>query len=430
VVVGKVRGRICGRETQFSASGRKNSRIAGEKSASESDRISDEVLRPEVRESDSRFRELVEAAPDAILEVDDRGYIVLVNQEAERLFRSSREELVGRLIEDLVPERFRSKHATHRDHYGARPVKRPMGSGLDLWARRSDGSEFPVDIKLSPLETETDLRVMCIVRDITDRKAAEQQIHALNQSLEQRNREVERANQLKTEFLASMSHELRTPLNSIIGFSDLLSEAKAGELNEKQKRFVARISEGARHLSLLINDILDLSKIEAGRIDLSIQQFAVEPSIQEILLSVRPIAESKKLTLAADIDSGLTIQADQTRFRQVIYNLLSNALKFTPEGGRVTVEASAVDDFLRVRVSDTGVGILPEEMANIFEKFHQAGPTTKGIREGTGLGLAITKRLVELHGGKVSVESELEKGSQFTVELPFRATAGGGSHGL
>jgi PAS domain S-box-containing protein len=388
------------------------------------------ALGPEVRESHSRFRELVEAAPDAILEVDDLGHIVLVNEEAERLFRSGREELVGRLIEDLIPERFRSKHATHRDQYGAGPVKRPMGLGLDLWARRSDGSEFPVDIKLSPLETEAGLRVMCIVRDITDRKAAEEQIRALNQRLEQRNREVERANQLKTEFLASMSHELRTPLNSIIGFSDLLSEVKTGELNEKQKRFVERISEGARHLSLLINDILDISKIEAGRIDLCIQQFAVEPSIQEILLSVRPIADSKKLTLAAEIDPALAIQADQTRFRQVIYNLLSNALKFTPEGGKVTIEASAADDFLRVRVTDTGVGIPPEEISHIFEKFHQAGPTTKGIREGTGLGLAITKRLVELHGGTIAVDSELGKGSQFTVVLPFRTIAGGGSHGV
>jgi signal transduction histidine kinase len=210
--------------------------------------------------------------------------------------------------------------------------------------------------------------------------------------LEQQNREVERANRLKSEFLASMSHELRTPLHAIIGFSDLLGEEKSGELNEKQRRFIERISHGAKHLLALINDFLDLSRIEADRVEFVVDTFAVEPAIRDVLSSVRPLAESKQLALAADIDSTVTVQADRTRFRQIIYNLISNALKFTAEGGTVRAEATKNADFVCIQISDNGTGIPLEEIGNIFEKFHQAGPTTKGTREGTGLGLAITKR--------------------------------------
>lgn len=381
-----------------------------------------EATAPESRldaaQGDARFRELVEAAPDGILEVDTAGRILLVNEEAERLFHCSRQELVGELVEAFIPERFRAIHPSHRVRYSAQPVRRPMGLGLDLWARRPDGSEFPVDIKLSPLDTESGPRVMCVIRDITDRKRAEEQIHALNQKLEQRNREVERASQLKNEFLASMSHELRTPLNAINGFAQLLGEGRHGELTEKQQRFVARISDGARHLLALINDILDLSKIEAGRVNLELQDFRVGRTVEHVLLSFRIVAESKKLNLNANVPPHLKIRADETRFRQIVYNLLSNAVKFTREGGSISVTAQPRGAFLCLMVSDTGVGISSEEQETIFEKFYQAGATTKGIREGTGLGLAIAKRLVDVHGGRISVESEIGKGSRFLVELP------------
>ena len=231
---------------------------------------------------DTRFRELFEAAPDAIFEVDHEGTICLANEEAERLFGCPRAELIGRRVEELVPERHREAHLTHRGHYQDHPVKRRMGSGLDLWARKADGSEFPVDIKLSPIETDDGLRVMCVVRDITERRQTEEQIRSLNDSLERRNREVERANQLKSEFLASMSHELRTPLNAIIGFSDLLREQIAAQLSEKQQRHLNHISHGARHLLTLINDILDLSKIEAGRLDLRLEKLTLPDDIEEV----------------------------------------------------------------------------------------------------------------------------------------------------
>jgi PAS domain S-box-containing protein len=187
---------------------------------------------------DTSFRELFEVSPDAILEVDHEGTIRLVNEEAERLFGWPRKELIGRRVEELLPERHREEHLTHRGHYHDHPLKRPMGSGLDLWALKADGTEIPVDIKLSPIQTADGLRIMCVVRDITDRRRAQAQINSLNENLERRNRDVERTNQLKSEFLASMSHELRTPLNAIIGFSDLLQEQSAGVVNEKQQRYL------------------------------------------------------------------------------------------------------------------------------------------------------------------------------------------------
>ncbi|HYL15823.1 MAG TPA: response regulator [Terriglobales bacterium] len=364
------------------------------------------------------YRELFEVAPDAILEVDHEGAIRLVNEEAERLFGWPRSKLIGKRVEELLPERHRQGHLTHREHYHAHPTKRRMGSGLDLWALKADGTEFPVDIKLSPIQTDDGLRTMCVVRDVTERRRTEAQIRSLNENLERRNREVERANQLKSEFLASMSHELRTPLNAIIGFSDLLHEQSAGGVNEKQQRYLNHISHGARHLLTLINDILDLSKIEAGRLDLRLEKLTLPEDIEEVFTSMRQAATAKGLRLDIHVRSGLEFHADKTRFRQIIYNLLSNAVKFTPAEGNITVEAHAEGSLLRLVVSDTGIGIPPSEIETIFGAFHQAAETTKGVREGTGLGLAITKRLVELHRGRIWVESEVGRGSRFYVEIP------------
>src|SRR6202158_4822057 len=231
---------------------------------------------------EKRYRKLLEAAPDAILEVDRKGHIVLVNVQAEKLFGCARSELLGKPVEFLIPERFQGPHPGHRKDYFTHPIMRPMGTGLDLYAKRADGTEFAVDVTLSPYEAEGGDRVICVVRDVTERKRAEEQIRTLNQQLveankglELQNREVEKANRMKGEFLASMSHELRTPLHAIIGFSDLLAEQGAVQFSSKQKRFVGHIQQGARHLLKLINDILDLSKIEAGHLELKYEDFNV-----------------------------------------------------------------------------------------------------------------------------------------------------------
>ena len=378
-----------------------------------------------------RFRDLLEAAPDGIIEVEEQGRIVLANAAASKMFGYTREELAGMWVEDLIPHRFREKHLTHRQRYWAAPQTRPMGFGLALSAQRKDGTQFPVEISLSPVEGEHGLRVTAIVRDVAERQNAEEktrqmqerltaELAAKNQELAVRNREVERADRLKSEFLASMSHELRTPLHTVIGFTELLLEELEGPLNDKQRRFLNHIRKDSNHLLELINDILDLSKIEADRMELKPEDFDVVAALEEALAGIRPLAANKSLTLVVDAEPGIMLCADRVRSREIFYNLLSNAVKFTPEGGRISVRAAVEGETVIVAVEDTGVGIPRAEHLSIFDKFHQVGHTTKGVREGTGLGLAITKRLVELHGGSISVESELGQGSCFTVTLPRR----------
>ena len=365
-----------------------------------------------------RFRDLLEAAPDAIIEVDRAGNIVLLNATTEKLFGYSRDELLGNSVDLLIPGHLRELHSKHREQYLSSPGTRPMGTGLTLRAVRKDGSEFPVEISLSPTKAGKTTRVTAIIRDVTAQKQAEEQIRTTNIQLEQRNREVERANQLKSEFLASMSHELRTPLHTIIGFTELLAEQSEGPLNEKQQRFIHHVHQDALHLLELINDVLDLSKIEAGRVDLRLEHFDAGEVVREALIGIFPMSEAKGHIMVNRVDS-CPVYADRVRFREILTNLLSNAVKFTPDKGEITVSAErSAEGLAAFTVSDTGIGIAPADHGAIFETFRQVGSTTRGVREGTGLGLAIVKRLVEMHGGRITIESERGKGSRFTFTIP------------
>jgi PAS domain S-box-containing protein len=379
----------------------------------------------ETRKADERFRELLEAAPDAIIEVDREGTIVLLNRVTEQMFGYSREELLGGRVEILIPNDLRGAHVQHRGAYWNHPSTRNMGSGLKLEGQRNDGSRFPVEISLSPVRSEDGFRVTAIIRDVSERKRSEDHLHAIQerytQELELRNREIERANRLKSEFLASMSHELRTPMHTIIGFSELLGEELKGPLNSDQKRFVDHIHKDSLHLLDLINDILDLSKIEAGRLELRREVFDAPVAIEEVLASIRPQGSAKSIQIESRLEVSTPIEADRVRFKQVLFNLLSNAMKFTPEGGSVVVAGAVRGASLEISVMDTGIGIPSEEHESVFDKFYQVSATTKGVREGTGLGLAITRRLIEAHGGKIWVESEPGKGSTFTFLLPMTA---------
>jgi signal transduction histidine kinase len=259
-----------------------------------------------------------------------------------------------------------------------------------------------------------------LLRTFATQSALAIQNARLFQEIEEKSRQVEAASQHKSEFLANMSHELRTPLNAIIGFSEVLTERMFGELNAKQEEYLKDIYASGTHLLSLINDILDLSKIEAGRMELELSDFHLPTALDNALTLIRERAGRRSITLQISVDERLgEVRADERKIRQVVLNLLSNAIKFTPEGGRIEVGAVPKDGSVEVSVSDTGVGIAPEDQEAIFEEFRQVGTAEKKA-EGTGLGLTLCRKFIELHGGRIWVTSQVGAGSTFTFTIPVR----------
>jgi len=372
--------------------------------------------------AERRFRELIENAPDAILQVDAAGTIVIANRTAETMFGYSHQELLDNSVDELIPKANRAGHAAHRAEFAAAGQSRPMGAGLDLRARRRDGTEFPVEISLSPVHTKNGTHVTAVIRDVTERKRTEERVRLLQESymmeLESRHKESERVNNLQSEFMASVSHELRTPLHTIIGFSELLGEQEHGTLNADQQRFLHHIHADAEHLLGLINDVIDLSRVEAGRLKVHTENLSLRAAVSEAVNAISAMAGAREVAIREGLCPDVTVLADPLRLRQILYNLLSNGVKFTKPGGEVSVAAKFEGDFVHITVSDTGIGLQAEECSRVFDKFYQVGFTSAGVREGTGLGLAICKQLVEMQGGKIWVESEPGRGSRFQFTLP------------
>lgn len=511
-----------------------------------------------LQDNEAKFRAFLESASESIIVTNANSEIVIFNAKAEELFGYDHTEVFGHSVEFLMPERFHENHVAHRLGYREQPTRRSMSKTRNLLARRKDGTEFPIEAGLSPVQTKDGTFVMTFLTDITERKQAEEEIKRLNKSLEHRARESEtryqqivelaeegiwvvdseakttyvnqamvrmlgyteaellgrqifdfiseadralarvnlerrksgtddkyeiqlrtkngktvwtymstspvldengkmlwscalvyditerkqadeqlrqsserislanaelaRATRLKDEFLANMSHELRTPLNAILGLSEALQEEVYGSLTDKQRKSMRTIESSGRHLLELINDILDLSKIESGKMQLQTAPVDVHSLCESSLTFVKQLAHQKRIKLSSKISEGLgEIEVDERRIRQVLINLLSNAVKFTPEGGEVCleIEGNLSSETLQFSVIDTGIGIAPESIDKMFQPFVQLDSSLSRRYAGTGLGLALVRRIVELHGGSIALESELGKGSRFTVTLPW-----------
>jgi PAS domain S-box-containing protein len=406
----------------------------------EADRLTAERM---LRESEQRLRQIAENIEELFWTTNaDLTQVLYVSPVYERMW--------GLPCESVYRDPASLLAAVHSDD--RRTVEKQRSQAVSAgseWSHefrvvRPDGSVRWVWDRGFPIRGEQDavLGYAGITQDITERRHAEDDLRDLNQELEarverrtaelaevnrkliQRNSDIEKASRMKNEFLARVSHEFRTPLNAIVGYSDLLREEPAGPLSDTYRRFIRNIHEGAQHLTEMVNDLLDLSRIEAGRLELHLEHFPIASALDEVLAVIAPLAQMKSLALEDRVEPGTEITADRVRLKQILYNLISNAVKFTPEEGRVWIEAALENETLTICVGDTGVGIPPDEQEAIFEEFHQVADTKAA--SGAGLGLAITRKLAQLHGGTVRVESRPAEGSRFFVILPGAAAASAG----
>jgi signal transduction histidine kinase len=350
------------------------------------------------RAQQRQFQVLLDATPDAILLVGKSGKVLYVNQAAVDLFGRGREDLLneplGFSVLDAAPTE----------------VEIPRADGMrtcEMRVVRMDWNDEPAHV--------------ATIRDITERRQAEE-LHARSQELTLENRRIETANRMKNQFLANMSHELRTPLNAIIGFSQMLDEGMVDPSSPKFKIFVGHILSSGRHLLQMINDILDLSKVEAGKLSFAPETVDLLPLTQHVAASLTEASAKKRADIEIDCDPSLAdIEIDPGRYKQVLYNYLSNALKFCNDAGAVKVKIAAEgESHFRLSVFDSGIGIAAEDIPKLFTEFQQLEAGSAKRHQGTGLGLALTRRLVEAQGGSVGVRSELGQGSEFFAILPCR----------
>lgn len=373
-----------------------------------------------------RLAAIVHSSDDAIVSKDLNGIVMSWNPAAERMFGFPAEEMIGRSITTIIP----ADRLSEEDHVLSR-VR--AGIGVDHFEtirQRKNGSLIDVSLTVSPVKNAAGriIGASKIARDITERRRLEEIRHresereekARQDELEAENRRMHDAMRLKSEFIANMSHEFRTPLNAIIGFAELMHRGKVGELAPQHREYLGDILTSAQHLAQLINDVLDVAKIESGRIDFTPSEVDVAAVVREVRDTVRGLAVERHLDVSTDVDPGIgTVVLDAGKLKQVLYNYVSNAIKFTDEGGQVVIRALGEGDgHFRVEVEDTGIGIDPQDVGRLFIEFQQLDSSRTKQYPGTGLGLALTRRIVEAQGGRVWVRSAPGQGSTFYALLP------------
>jgi PAS domain S-box-containing protein len=402
----------------------------------------------QVRDSEARTRAVLDNVDEGIIAINEGGVIEIFNPAAEQIFGYKGHEIIGKNASLLTRGPSRGQHDGSLEQRQQLNKSTAPGVSKEVVGVRKDGTNFPLEFKAREIRFNMGQLHIVVTRDLTASKQAEAE-QKKHEQVQQRNVELEAASRMKSEFFSTMSHELRTPLNAIIGFSEVLKDGLMGDLTDEQRGYIGDILESGQHQLALINDILDLSKVEAGKMALHLEPVDLALLFFNSLSMVREKAAAQHIHLHLDIADGLDdIQADVRKVKQIVYNLLSNAVKFTPEGGDVTLRARRVlraqvgqltgrwagmslplsndniKDFIEISVTDSGIGIANEDFERLFTPFSQIDSSLARKFEGTGLGLAIVKSLAELHSGTVAVESAEGQGTCFTVWLPLWTTEG------
>ena len=392
------------------------------------------------KSAERKFRTLLEAGPEAMLLCDSTGEIKLVNAVTESLFGYGREEMLGQRVEMLIPERFRAGHPGHVGKFTHDAAHRPMGQGWNFMGLTKDGTEIPVDISLGPIEVDGEQMVLSAIRDISDRKAyedeiihsrelAEQQavsLEHLNVDLMKARDGAEAASKAKSNFLAMMNHELRTPLNAIMGFSNIIRSEAMGPIgNESYVEYIGNIHESGQHLLTVIEDILDLSRIETGQLALDDELVDVSDLINGAVRLFKDQAIQDGITLREDVAGHLPpLRGDVRKLKQILASLISNGVKFTERGGEVVVSARvAKNSYMIIKIADTGIGIAPEDIPMALAPFGQVESYMDRPHDGAGRGLPLAKALVELHGGSFDLQSKPGEGTTVTLRMPAERLA-------